>query len=82
MEELEKWVLVNKAETVEELQEALIAIAENGKIQGRQREWDAEQQAKFVRDIYNGFRPFNNLTRSYGIRQQVMYLMYYARKIG
>lgn len=77
MTELEKYELVNKAESIEELQDAILSIAdENGNIQGRSRAFSAAQQAKNAEIVAEGYTP-NLLTRSYGIRQQAMYISYY-----
>lgn len=79
MTELEKYELVNQAESESELADAILKLAdpETGKIQGRAREHDAKRMAErlagFMEDI---FEP-NVMTREYGIRQQAMYIKYY-----
>lgn len=76
MEELQKWELINKCTTLDELSEAILAIGENGVIQGRQHEFDIEDMAKRAKQ-YSLLDP-NMLTRSYGIRQQAMMIEFYT----
>ena len=73
--EVLKWSLVNAAESFDELKKAIATVAEEGIIEGRSRTFMAERQIKAVDLIMNGY-PYNLLTRSYGIRQQMMYLMH------
>jgi len=78
--ELQKFELINAAETTSELKEAIIKIADtNGYIKGRNKSWEANQQSNQVDFIICGIMPFNALTRSYGIRQQMLYLMHYSK---
>jgi hypothetical protein len=82
MTELEKYELVNSAESISELQEAILALAdENGKIQGREQRFDAEWMASKVKEIVEDevYSYPNNLTRMYGIRQQALYLREYEK---
>lgn len=79
MTELEKYQLVNQAETEIELVSAILKLAdpETGKIQGRAKEHDAKRMAErlslFMQDLWGP----NAMTREYGIRQQAMYIKYY-----
>jgi hypothetical protein len=77
MTELEKYEAVNKTETVEELQNVILSLAdEQGMVMGRTRPFHAAQQAKNLEIVMEGY-PANLLTRSYGIRQQALYIAYY-----
>lgn len=75
-DELWKWELINSCETVENLEVAIISISDpiTGTIRGRAREYSAERMASRVKDVVGGYLPVNILTRSYGIRQQAVYL--------
>lgn len=77
MSEEEKWKRVNSAETIEDLKQAILDIAENGIIVGKTRDWDANKQVKAAQLIWDRASIPNTLTRSYGIRQQMLYLLYY-----
>lgn len=75
----EKYNLINSCETTTELEEAIIAISDNNIIKGRQREFKADYMASFVRCIVNDSCDPRYLTRSFGIRQQALYLKHYAK---
>lgn len=78
MTEEEKFLLVNKCETPEELEAAIIALAdETGHIWGKKHQFNAKTMASTVKPVIAGTIPPNFLTRSYGIRQQALYLRYY-----
>ena len=78
MTELEKYELVNVCEYPKELAEAIIKIgSDTGEIQGRRRSFNHTQMSEFVEGVILGKIPPNVLTRSYGIRQQALYLKYY-----
>lgn len=80
MDNLEKYELVNKCETIEELESAVKALAgEDGLIQGRTRKFDANKMASYVGSVVKGLGPINVLTREFGIRQQALYLKFYQR---
>jgi len=89
MDELTKWELINSSETIESLQEAILKIGteNNGFIKGRSKEWDAELQVMYVKYVVEDSYPLieqkiigpNLLTRSYGIRQQALYLKHYSK---
>lgn len=80
MSELEKYELVNSCETVKELEEAILKLAdEDGMITGRTKKFNAEMMSKKVWLVVNQIEPANRLTRNYGIRQQALYLQYYER---
>jgi hypothetical protein len=79
MNELEKYELVNKCETEEELAAAILTIANGSEIEGRNRIFDAEKMSKRVQEVINGDVIPNVLTRKYGIRQQALYIKYYQR---
>lgn len=76
---LEIYDKVNKCETIEELQDCIISLAdETGLIRGRTRKFDADHMkdnaAFFITGKTNNA---NLLTREFGIRQQAMYIKYY-----
>jgi hypothetical protein len=79
MTELEKFQLVNTCNTCKELEDAIILIGQenDGMLQGRTHSFNAESMAKCVEPIVNNAMWPNYLTRSYGIRQQALYLKYY-----
>ena len=78
--DLEKFQKINACETVKELEEAILAFAdEDGMIQGRTRKFDAERMAKNVWPVVNKQMQANTLTREFGIRQQALYLAYYNK---
>lgn len=78
--ELWKYQLINEADSIKQLQLAIAKIAdEDGYIQGRSYKWDALEQSGHVANCINGIVPFNMLTRSYGIRQQALYLEHYQK---
>ncbi len=77
MNRLEIYDKVNKCETLSELSDIILELAdENGEIQGRTRKFNA---AKMAEKCLN-FRTVspNTLTRKFGIRQQAMYILYYG----
>lgn len=79
MKDLEKYELVNKAETIEDLEKAILAISDDGGIiQGRTKKFDAIKMAANVRKVVAQEIIPNVLTREYGIRQQALYLMFYV----
>lgn len=81
MTELEKYEAVNSSNSIEELQEAIRLIGENssekGSIMGRKHSFKVEQQCTGVELIVKEGARANICTRSYGIRQQALYLKYY-----
>lgn len=79
MTELEKYQLINSAESTEMLATAIRDIANSdGNIQGRQRPWLAKGQIDYLYCFMKNECTANRLTRSYGIRQQAMYLKHYG----
>ena len=77
---LEKYEIVNACESAKELEEAILAFAnESGYIQGRTRMFDAKQMASNVEGVVNRRLIANLLTREFGIRQQALYLAYYEK---
>lgn len=77
MEELEKFQLVNKCSTIEELAEAIRTIANGPVISGKTDVFDSEKMASRVKGVVENNISPNVLTRMYGIRQQALYLRYY-----
>lgn len=75
-EELEIYKAVGKAETLKELADVIRSNADsNGKIKGRNRDFNAEDMANFCERFEEVSA--NTLTRSFGIRQQALYILYY-----
>ena len=81
MNQLECYELVNKAETIEALANAILEIAdkETGMIKGRTNEFNAKQMANALKFCIETHSNYNMLTREYGIRQQAMYLIHYNK---
>jgi len=78
MTDLEKYNLVNSCETTKELQNAILAFAdEDGSIMGRSRPFSAEKMASFVPLVISQGANPDLLTREFGIRQQALYISYY-----
>lgn len=75
MEELYKWKMINSCETIEELKEAITKIGENGVIEGTSKEFKVEDQLRACNIVWEYTAPLNYLTRNYGIRRQMMYLL-------
>ena len=80
--ELDKYQLVNKCQTIEALENAIIAIgSENeGIMRGRKRLFSAKIMSSYVRGVVSLALPANLLTRNYGIRQQALYLSFFYNK--
>lgn len=85
MEELEIYEMINGCETINRLMEVIKAISEDcgGYIKGRKRLFDGHHMALMAEMFYNDDSdtfPASTLTRSWGIRQQAIYLKYYKHK--
>jgi hypothetical protein len=77
MNRLEIYDKVNQCETLEQLAEIILQLADsNGQIQGRTKKFDAARMAERCL-FFNKSNP-NNLSREFGIRQQAMYILYYS----
>ena len=74
---LEKYEVVNQCETVDDLIAAIYKCAEDGMIIGRHREFLALKMANYVEDVILHNMTPDLLTRSWGIRQQALYIKYY-----
>lgn len=75
MTELEIYKLVNQCETLEELSDVILDLAdENGMLQGKTNKFNAGVMAAHCLNFNN--LPANCLTRNYGIRQQAVYCIY------
>ena len=72
MTEVEKILIIDKCETLEELKEALVTVSENGVIPGSSRTWTVEQQQNAAEQIVLHNGRSNLCTRTYGIRQQAL----------
>jgi len=77
MDDLQKYLLVNSSETLEDLAETIMNISTNDIIEGRTRNFSAEDMAAHCQN----FRPQTPefLTRNYGIRQQAMMINHYMK---
>lgn len=81
MEELDKWKLVNGCQTKEELCNAVDAIAGDGIIVGNTGiQFNAAKIKKGIDFAMRGVYGAEVVTRAYGIRQQMLYLMYYGEE--
>jgi hypothetical protein len=79
MEELEKYELINKCETDNELAQAILLLSDKeGMVKGRNKAFAAEKMAGSCHLVINKNYPPNLLTREYGIRQQALYIKYYT----
>lgn len=79
--ELEKWQKVNSAETKEQLFEAvdfICANEPNGLIGTTGKLFTADKLKRSINAVITGRFNANVVTRKYGLRQQVLYLMYYG----
>ncbi len=75
LSEPEKYKLVQKAQTPEELQEAVYKVAGSERvIHGIRISWSVESQAKYIPFVCNGERNPCVLTDEYGIREQALYI--------
>ena len=79
--ELDKYQLVNRCQTIEALENAIMAIGSenNGMIHGRTRLFSAKNMSSYVREVVSLALPANLLTRNYGIRQQALYLSFFIK---
>lgn len=78
MTDLEKYELINSTKYVSELVEAIEKI---GPVKGTKREYSVDE-LKAAIDIVkqHPYYPYlNTLTRTYGIRQQMLYLVTYRK---
>ena len=75
----QKYDAVNSCESFLGLANTIRSFADdNGMIQGRTREFDAERMAHAAENYPNVMT--NSLTREFGIRQQAMYIQYYGSR--
>ena len=78
MEELEKYELINKCETDNELAQAILLLSDKeGIIKGKNKAFNAIKMAENCHSVIKRGFPPNLLTREFGIRQQALYLKYY-----
>jgi hypothetical protein len=83
MNELEIFKKVSAAGTKEELTEIITSIADSndGRINGLSRDFDAKKMASYVDLVFEGTLPVNVITRNFGLRQQLMMIMFYEGKL-
>lgn len=80
MTDLEKFQLVNRCETTEELRNVVLSFCDSyGNIKGRTRTFNGLKMASSIEAVVNNNYPANVLTREFGIRQQALYLAYYNK---
>lgn len=78
MEELHKWIAVNKCETFDELRNVVEFIGSVDYSGGRLKSAD---ELKLALDLVRcGSHPVNCITRNYGLRSKVTYLFHYKEK--
>ena len=84
MKDIEKYDLVNKCETAEELESAVLMLTDEfGDIQGRVSKFDGKRMATRISEVVKGNVYPNVLTRVFGIRQQALYIKHYtSRHVG
>ena len=79
--------LVNNSETIEELVLVMAAIGKKygGKIPGKIKDFDVNEQISNAKLVYNISledewlsEEASIVTRSFGLRQQLMYIIYYT----
>jgi len=76
MTELQKYEIVNSAESLDQLSTAILFINDsNGDIRGRNRMFNGVKMAAMCYQVPK--LPYSVLTRNYGIRQQAMYIVHY-----
>ena len=78
MSDIDKYELVNKCETLDELSDAIKSIADGADIIGRTESFNASFMAKLCKTY--SLNNHNVLTRKYGIRQQAMMILFYKDK--
>ena len=79
-QELIRFQVVNKADSLKSLLAAIEVMGgEEGLLQGSQQLWDVDQQKAGLELFAKGLAVPNILTRTYGLRQQAMYLAYYGK---
>lgn len=81
MDSLEKYELVNKCETAEELSAVILKFTdpETRLILGRSRFFNGDVMAEAAFKVINENLSPNLLTREFGIRQQALYIKYYNK---
>lgn len=81
MEEVEKWKLVNGCQTKKELLDAVDTICDGSIIIGNTgKPYDADKIKRSIMAVMSNKAFANVVTRAYGIRQQVLYLMHYGEE--
>ncbi len=78
--EYDKFMLINRSKTVDDLIEAVKLLEKNGGISSNYSYGPGELIDKIMK-CYKQEWTFNCITRTYGIRQQLMYIMYYEGRI-
>lgn len=85
MTELEKYQLVNKCETFDDLVAAIRKIAndegDETKLHGNSKSLNVEKMV-FACKVFVPEINHRNLTRKYGIRQQAMYIYFYEKRLN
>lgn len=85
MEPLEIYQRVNQCETYQELQNIISllgALNPDDSIMGTSRHFNATTMVENVELVYHRQKHPNAITRNYGLRQQLLYIMFYSSKIS
>lgn len=77
MNELQKYQLINSCESVSDLKAATYSIGDI--IISSGKNWTPKLMCEYIDGIVRGDFEYNMATRKYGIRQQLMYLIYYGK---
>lgn len=76
--EVSKYQAIQNSKTAAQLCSAIDRI---GPVKGTKATFEPKKLKEIVQHIYQHSAPFNMLTRSYGLRQQLMYIMYYENRL-
>lgn len=77
MTELQKYELINKCETYEDICKAIDIIWPGDTIEGRNKKFIKERTKMHIKNIIAGNEVASKITRVYGLRQQVLYIAYH-----
>lgn len=78
--EIKKWQKVNSSETKAQLFEAVDYICADGLVGVTGLLFDADKLKRSINAALSRRAEANVVTRRYGLRQQVLYLMYYGEE--
>ena len=75
MTDLEKYEAVNKCKTLKELSQAILQVADDGRVKGRNKSFDSIKMANSC--LNYTLENYNMLTREFGIRQQAIMILFH-----